>query len=72
MLHEFIFRFQVYGIRNNLDQVDTSSEQVIVFSDLDSAQAFFRDVAKDRFAREDLMNAAKWVGTAKLNSNKNV
>jgi len=70
MLHEFIFRFQVYGIRNNLDQVNDSSEQVIVFRDLDSAQAFFRDVAKDRFAREDLMNATKWIGIAELKSNK--
>ena len=70
MLHEFIFRFQVYGIRSNLDQVNDSSEQVVVFRDLDSAQAFFRDVAKDRFAREDLMNATKWMGIAELKSNK--
>ena len=70
MLHEFIFRFQVYGIRSNLDQVNDSSEQIVMFRDLDSAQAFFREVAKDRFAREDLMNAAKWIGIAELKSNK--
>jgi hypothetical protein len=61
MQQEFIFEDKVYRIRSQLD-LTSPNEEPILFRDLASAQAFFRSVAKNRLACEDLLEAAKWLG----------
>lgn len=61
MQQEFIFEDKVYRIRSQLD-LNSPNEEPILFRDLNSAQAFFRSVVKNRFACEDLLEATKWLG----------
>jgi hypothetical protein len=58
MLQEFIYEDKVYRLRSQLD-LDSPNEEPILFRDLNSAQAFFRSIAKNRLACEDLLEAAK-------------
>ncbi len=61
MLQEFIHGHKVYAIKKEID-IDASNEEVVLFRDLNSAQAFFRSIAKDPFACEDVLSVAKWIG----------
>jgi hypothetical protein len=62
-VQEFIFDHKVYAIIKEIE-FDAFKYEVILFRDLNKAQAFFRSVAQNRFAREDLLKAAKWNGVA--------
>ncbi len=69
MLQEFIHDHKVYAIKKEID-IDASNEEVVLFRDLNSAQAFFRSIAKDPFACEDVLSVAKWIGISNPGSPK--
>ena len=61
MLHEFIHQGNVYRLKSHLE-LNSPNEEPILFQDLNSAQAFFRSVSRNRLACEGLLDAAKWFG----------
>jgi hypothetical protein len=59
--NDFTYDHKVYAFRKDVT-INPANEKVTFFRNMDSIRSFFKSVSTDKYAREDLLSAAKWAG----------
>lgn len=69
MPNDFTYDHKVYAFRKDVT-IDPANEKVIFFRDMNSLRSFIQSVSTDKYAREDLLSAAKWSGISFFTNGK--